>query len=388
MAWQLVEEVLDHAPGDLTPAEMLALVVIAEYCKGGSRECSKSTEDLARRMRIKVNSVRDVLERLAKHKADVRVPIGEDKNGNPVYTHRRQVPRFRLPKFPPPEGCSCRSCRPKGEVVTAPSVAEGEVLTAPSPERVGQDLTFTPEGAAFTAPFAAEGAVLTPEGAVRTAPLPSSVRKKEEEEDPSPAAPSHSPEAWELICGLPWPDGQRPNMAKARELAARVHTAVTEDGYTLAELDAHLRGRLPMATKNAVTYLLRALDGGELPIPGLGPEITASAKSPGVDFDAEFAAWYQVYPLHKAQDEARVAYEKARLGKQVRGRTKRKPVSAEVLLNGAQRYAAETRRLGTPKDKIAHGATWLNGSRWTDEDASPSRPAPAQINGPVFEGPR
>ena len=380
MAWQLVEEVLDHAPGDLTPAEMLALVVIAEYCKGGSRECSKSTEDLARRMRLKIRGVQDALRRLAENKLDVRVPLGTDKNGKPVYAHRGRVPRFKLPEFPPPEGCPCRSCRPEDAVLTAPSDGrvgpdrtfdpEGHAVANPSGERARRGVPFTPEGHAVADPSGAEGHAVASEGHATACPLPSSVRKKEEEEEPPSVAPACSPEALRVVVGLPWPDGQRPSKAKARELAAKLDTALREDGYTLAELDAHLRGRLPRATKNAVTYLLRALDHGELPIPGLGTELVSSTASE-VDFEAEFTAWWAAYPHKRGRrTDAFRAYVKARKGQKVYSTDPaRKPVTAEQLLEAVQRFGAEVKRTRCPIDKIPHGSTWLNGDSWTDEDA-------------------
>ncbi|ANZ35320.1 hypothetical protein BBK82_03695 [Lentzea guizhouensis] len=301
MTWQLVEEVLDHAPADLTPAETLLLVVIAEYCGADprldARECDCSTADLARRMKLKINGVQEVLRRLAKErKLDVRVPLGEDKNGSPVYAFRGRVPRYRMPEFPAPEGCPCRTCKlpnkgpaatdpstPEGSSVNSPFTAEGSVSATPSAE---EGSVLTVEGSVTTT----EGSVLTTEGSVSTDPLPSSVLPtvreggRTEEETAArlaePAAVEHKranpsehdlAEALALIAALPWPDGQRPNRAKANELAVLVHAAVIEHGQTLAELDVHLRGRLRQATRNAASYLARAIAPDELPIPSPAP---------------------------------------------------------------------------------------------------------------------
>lgn len=104
------------------------------------------------------------------------------------------------------------------------------------------------------------------------------------------------------------------------------------------------------------------------------------------DHETEFAAWWSAYPRKASRAEAFRAYVKARKGQKVRvSDLPRRPTSAETLLEGAQRYAAEMRRTGRAVDKIAHGSTWLNGDRWTDE-TGPARVDPATLRGPVFEG--
>jgi hypothetical protein len=121
VAYQLVAEVLDHAPV-MTAAERLILVAIAEFARKDSRECSCAVEDLERRTGAGTTGVRAALRRLATRGLDVRVPLMTDGNGKPVYATRGRVPRYRLPCFPPPAGCACPSCRSEGviTVVTAP----------------------------------------------------------------------------------------------------------------------------------------------------------------------------------------------------------------------------------------------------------------------------
>lgn len=72
----------------------------------------------------------------------------------------------------------------------------------------------------------------------------------------------------------------------------------------------------------------------------------------------EFLDWYLAYPRHEARGQAEKAYVKAR---------QRAP--ADVLLAGAERYAADPNR---EKAFTKLPATWLNGQCWEDEPL-PSR---------------
>lgn len=122
MAWQLVVEVLDHAPRNLTALERYLLVVLAEYTKDTeTRQCERSTQDLAWRMGLSASRVGHILADLSRKDLDVRVPLQKDgrdlldKHGRPVYAVRGQVPRYRLPTFLPPNGCPCLACHESHE---------------------------------------------------------------------------------------------------------------------------------------------------------------------------------------------------------------------------------------------------------------------------------
>jgi hypothetical protein len=78
---------------------------------------------------------------------------------------------------------------------------------------------------------------------------------------------------------------------------------------------------------------------------------------------AEFEAWWALYPRKVAKGGARHAY-----------RTARSKVSAEVLLAGVRRYAAE--RANEDPKFTKHATTWLNQECWSDEPTPNSaRPA-------------
>lgn len=71
----------------------------------------------------------------------------------------------------------------------------------------------------------------------------------------------------------------------------------------------------------------------------------------------EFNTFYAAYPKHVSRKAAETAYAKAR----------KSGVTAEELLSGARRYAAE--RKGQDPHFTAGPAPWLNQERWTDDPA-------------------
>jgi hypothetical protein len=83
-----------------------------------------------------------------------------------------------------------------------------------------------------------------------------------------------------------------------------------------------------------------------------------------VQQDAWFTEWWGSYWLHKSRKTARAAF-----GKHVKNQERFKEV-----MRATKEQSAEM--LGREPSKRPHGATWLNGERWTDElleAASPQR---------------
>lgn len=76
------------------------------------------------------------------------------------------------------------------------------------------------------------------------------------------------------------------------------------------------------------------------------------------DIDADFTEWYRLYPRKVAPEAARRAYRSAR----------KRGASRQALLMGLGIYIAQCK--STEKRFIAHPSTWLNGSRWLDEEAA------------------
>lgn len=100
MGYRLSNEVLDHAPDDLTPAERLVLSVLAGYVVDeATRECYPGLDKLVRRTGLKPDSLRKVFQRLAARGLDPRVSLGVDKKGRSVYAHENVRTTYRIPRF-------------------------------------------------------------------------------------------------------------------------------------------------------------------------------------------------------------------------------------------------------------------------------------------------
>jgi hypothetical protein len=110
MAYELVAEVLDHAPADLGPAERLVLICIAEECRGNTRVRDIAAETIRRRTGLGERGLRHACERLAAAGLKVRVALSIDRHGKPVYALTGKVCRWILPPFPIPDKCPCARC--------------------------------------------------------------------------------------------------------------------------------------------------------------------------------------------------------------------------------------------------------------------------------------
>jgi hypothetical protein len=116
MAYELVAEVLDHAPSDLTPAERLVMVVIAEYVhtedyKRGIRSTSRPAADIGRRAGLRKEGLKEALQRLARRKLDVRTPLAIGRDGRPVYALPGKSGTYEIPELPAPADCFCDACK-------------------------------------------------------------------------------------------------------------------------------------------------------------------------------------------------------------------------------------------------------------------------------------
>lgn len=171
MAFELVEEVLNHAPAALDSAEMLVLVVIAEQARKVSRQANIRQDVFLHRCRQTESGLRKVFRRLKEHGLDVRVPLYVKADGRVMYAVPGVVPTYVLPPLPPPKSCPCDRCTkavltdllqteevPQGASTgpqggsTGPqggSTSLGDPLSVPSPPpggegQGGQLLSFAP----------------------------------------------------------------------------------------------------------------------------------------------------------------------------------------------------------------------------------------------------
>lgn len=111
--------------------------------------------------------------------------------------------------------------------------------------------------------------------------------------------------------------------------------------------------------KAKANRLANAKQNGIENLPELDIEIELDKKLPKPTPD-EFMDWYLAYPRHEARGQAEKAYTKARLS-----------VPADVLLAGAERYAADPNR---EKAYTKLPATWLNAGCWEDDPLPPREP--------------
>jgi predicted Fe-S protein YdhL (DUF1289 family) len=101
MGYHLYREVIDHAPADLAPAELLVLLVLADAATDETRRTSRSIEELARWTRLKKDSVSKVLRRLAARGLEVRVVRAHTAAGRPVFAYCGFANDYMIPRFGP-----------------------------------------------------------------------------------------------------------------------------------------------------------------------------------------------------------------------------------------------------------------------------------------------
>jgi hypothetical protein len=99
VAIELICEVLKHAPQDLSSAERLVLVVIAEAANGATRKCWPKRETIAHRAGLELSGLKKVFQKLAARGLEVRIPIGKDKKGGLVFAHEGHQTEYLLPRF-------------------------------------------------------------------------------------------------------------------------------------------------------------------------------------------------------------------------------------------------------------------------------------------------
>jgi hypothetical protein len=103
MGVRLIREVLDHAPSDLTPAELVVLLVLAHDARDSTRECWPGIDTIAERARMHPTSLRRMFTRWGNRvpPMEVRVAIGKTADGRPLYAARGHRTVYRLPDLAP-----------------------------------------------------------------------------------------------------------------------------------------------------------------------------------------------------------------------------------------------------------------------------------------------
>lgn len=167
MAISLVVEVLDHAPRELTQAELVVLVVLAEQAREDTRECWPGMELICHRSRLQEDSVRKVLQRLAARGLEVRVPVSKSKSGRPINAHHGARTLYRIPRFAPPTQSSQPVNAAEAGTMVPPSAVEAGAVIPPSLVEASDDGPVKPGRASR------KGGSSSRDGGTRVPPLTS-----------------------------------------------------------------------------------------------------------------------------------------------------------------------------------------------------------------------
>lgn len=119
MAWQLVEEVIEHAPAELSSAQRYLLVVIASASRYPERTCTADQGQIAERAHLSTAGLSQACLRLARAGVEVRVEISRTKADEPLFAVPGRALRFHLPHLGPLSvECRCRTCAAEGRHVS------------------------------------------------------------------------------------------------------------------------------------------------------------------------------------------------------------------------------------------------------------------------------
>lgn len=103
MSIGLILEVMDHAPAGLTSGERAVLMVIAERANEQFRIAKQgptwNLDTIARRSGVGRDGLRKIFQRLRKNGCEVRVQLGTDKLGQPVFAFEGTAMTFKIPVF-------------------------------------------------------------------------------------------------------------------------------------------------------------------------------------------------------------------------------------------------------------------------------------------------
>src|SRR5258707_11328042 len=163
----LYREVVNFAPDDLSPGELVVAWVIADDARDATRVSWISNAELCRRSRMKPSGVRAALGRRAARRFEFRAIHGYRKDGRPVFAAKGHAADYLVPDMlkgavsaaPLAAGGARKGAvvAHKGAVTAAPIGPKGAVVTAPLPSEDlnplrqpsddGPDLTPAVEGA-------------------------------------------------------------------------------------------------------------------------------------------------------------------------------------------------------------------------------------------------
>ncbi|MGW9637468.1 hypothetical protein [Nocardiopsis alba] len=100
MGYELYRHVLNNAPAEIDAAARLVLAVIADDANEKTRRSYLGMDLLSHRTGLLPDSASKALRRLAKAGFEIRVPVGTDKNGKPVFAMKGHRTVYLIPVFP------------------------------------------------------------------------------------------------------------------------------------------------------------------------------------------------------------------------------------------------------------------------------------------------
>lgn len=190
MAYQLVAEVLDHSPRDLTLGERAVLLVIAEGARVEHRQWAAGRTELAERAGLSTSGLRAVLRRLRDRGLDVRMPNGRvGADGRPLYAVPGSVVTYRLPAFLPAGDMGAGGQEPSPVDNPDPATPKGGTGNPPAIHKGGTECaqgghSVAPRGATSAPPPRSRGSVGAP------APVHAPAREAADAGSP-PRCPEH-----------------------------------------------------------------------------------------------------------------------------------------------------------------------------------------------------
>lgn len=101
MGYELYRHVLDHAPAELDPTARAVLAVIADDAHERTRISRIPMDLLMHRSGVTTrDALKKAFQRLARAGYEIRIPVGTDTLGRPIYAARGRATQYRIPVFP------------------------------------------------------------------------------------------------------------------------------------------------------------------------------------------------------------------------------------------------------------------------------------------------
>ena len=100
MGYELYRHVLNHAPAELDPTARAVLAVIADDANERTRISRIPIDLLMHRSGVTRDALKKVFRRLARAGYEIRIPVGTDALGRPIYAMRGRATQYRIPVFP------------------------------------------------------------------------------------------------------------------------------------------------------------------------------------------------------------------------------------------------------------------------------------------------